>query len=274
MSRIGGLALALIDDAAMFPPGNAALADAIKAWYARRDTPEASVVGPLLVPASAVEDLRSHADPDLVLDVALIGDTGVEGLAAARDALQNDAWITLQQVEIKAPHAGRSSDAVRTLLDALTFTVPAYVELPTDADVTEPLAVLAQDGVERVKFRTGPYAVPPPEALARAIAAAVRLGVPYKLTGGLHHALPVDDAESGQHHHGFLNTLAATALAIDGSPVEAIAAILRTGDLDLVLAALHVSSPAQVRDHFRSFGSCSVDEPFAELVRLGLADPA
>jgi len=274
VSRIGGLALALIDDAAMFPPGNAALADAVKAWYGRRDTPEASVVGPLLVPASAVEDLRSHADPDQVLDVALIGDTGLEGLAAARDALQNDVWIALQQVELRPPRPGPPADAVRALLDDLTFTVPAYVELSLDDDVAEPLTVLAHDGVERAKFRTGPYAVPTPEALARAIATSVRLGVRFKLTGGLHHALPGHDRESGQQHHGFLNTLAATALAIDGAAEESIAGILRADDPDQVNEALHASSAAHVRDLFCSFGSCSVDEPFAELVRLGLADPS
>lgn len=273
MSRIGGLALALIDDAAMFPPGNATLADAVKAWYGRRDTPEASVVGPLLVPASAVEDLRSHADPDQVLDVALIGDTGLEGLAAARDALQNDAWITLQQVELRPPHPGPPADAVRVLLEDLTFTVPAYVEIPLDDDVTEPLTVLAQDGVERAKFRTGPYTVPTPEALARAITAAAQLGVRFKLTGGLHRAFPGHDRESGQHHHGFLNALAAASLAIAGATEEAIAGILRASDPDQVLSAMHASSAAQVRDLFCSFGSCSVDEPFAELVRLGLADP-
>ena len=274
MSRIGGLALALIDDAAMFPPGNAALADAVKAWYGRRDTPEASVVGPLLVPSSAVEDLRSHADPDRVLDVALIGDTGLEGLAAARDALQNDAWIVLQQVELRPPHHGEPAAAVRALLDDLTFTVPAYVELSLDDDVTEALAVLAHDGVERAKFRTGPYAVPTPETLAGAIAAAVRAGVRFKLTGGLHHALPLHDQESGQHHHGFLNALAATSLAISGAAEAAIAGILRAGDADQVLLALHESPAGEVRDRFCSFGSCSVDEPFAELVRLGLADAA
>jgi hypothetical protein len=274
VSRIGGLALALIDDAAMFPPGNATLADAVKAWYGRRDAPEASVVGPLLVPASAVEDLRSHADPDQVLDVALIGDTGLEGLEAARDALQNDAWIVLQQVELRPPHPDQPADTVHALLEELTFTVPAYVELPLDDDVSEPLAVLAYDGVERAKFRTGPYSVPSAEALARAIVSAVRLRVRFKLTGGLHQALPGHDRESGQHHHGFLNALAATSLAIDGSAEEEVADILRADDPDRVLTALHASSAANVRDLFCSFGSCSVDEPFAELVRLGLADPA
>lgn len=177
VSRIDGFALGLIDDAAMFPPGNAALADAVKAAYARRDTPQEAVVGPLLVPASAVEDLRSHADPTLVLDVALIGDTGLEGLTAARDALQNDGWIVLHQVELRPPAAEPPAQGVSALLAELSFTTPAYIELNLDTDFVGALETLADDGLERAKFRTGPYTVPTPERLAHAIGSAVRLGV-------------------------------------------------------------------------------------------------
>jgi hypothetical protein len=274
VSRIGGLALGLIDDAAMFPPGNAPLADAVNATYARRDTPQAAVVGPLLVPASAVEDLRSHADPDEILDVALIGDTGLEGLIAARDALQSDAWIVLHQVELRSPKIEQPADGVRSLLGDLSFTVPAYVELNLEDDLVEALAVLAADGLERAKFRTGPFTVPTPELLAKAIGATVRLGVRFKLTGGLHHALPTHDHETGQHHHGFLNTLAATSLAIAGEQDEALVDVLRATDAEPVLSALSASEAGRVRDIYCSFGSCSIEDPFAELVRLGLADPA
>jgi hypothetical protein len=271
---MSGLALGLIDDAAMFPPGNASLHDAVAATYARRDTVQAGVVGPLLVPASAVEDLRSHADPDQMLDIALIGDTGVEGLAAARDALQDDSWIQLQQVEVRVPVDGSPSDAVRQLLDQLSFTVITYLEVALDQSVTDTLAVLAQDGAERAKFRTGPFAVPTAEALALAILTAVGSGVRFKLTGGLHHALPTHDEESDQLHHGFLNTLAATSLAVAGSAVDEITAVLRSTDTQQVLSALAASDASRVRHFYCSFGSCSVTEPFDELLRLGLADPA
>jgi hypothetical protein len=272
VSRISGLALGLIDDAAMFPPGDAPLGDAVAAYYARRDTEQATAVGPLLVPASAVEDLRSHADPVHMLDVALIGDTGIEGLAAARDAVQNDSWITLQQVELRMPLTESPADAVRALLDQLSFTVPAYIELPLDDGLGKPLAVLAEDGVERAKFRTGPFVVPTPEALGAGILAAVASGVRFKLTGGLHHALPTHDDETNQQHHGFLNTLAATSLAIAGADESALADVLRDTTPDSVLSALSSSDAAEIRHFFCSFGSCSVNDPFDELVRLGLVD--
>lgn len=268
---MSGLALGLIDDAAMFPPGNAPLQDAVAASYARRDTAQAGVVGPLLVPASAVEDLRSHADPDQMLDIALIGDTGIEGLAAARDALQSDSWIDLHQVEVRVPANGSPRDAVRGLLDQLSFTVTTYLELPLDQSITQTLAVLAEDGAERAKFRTGPFAVPTAAALATAMCAAVSSGVRFKLTGGLHHALPTHDAESGQEHHGFLNTLAAASLAVSGGSVDDVAAVLRSSDTEQVLSALAASDANQLRHFYCSFGSCSISEPFDELVRLDLA---
>ncbi|MEO8106847.1 MAG: hypothetical protein ABI720_05965 [Actinomycetes bacterium] len=269
---MSGLALALIDDAAMFPPGNAPLAEAVAASYARRDTAQATAVGPLLVPASAVEDLRSHADPTKTLDVALIGDTGIEGLSAARDALQNDTWVELHQVEVRVTVDGSPEEAVRALLDQLSFTVTTYLELPLDDSVTKTLTVLAEDGAERAKFRTGPFIVPTAEALANGICTAVAAGVRFKLTGGLHHALPTHDLESGQQHHGFLNTLAATSLAVAGASVNEVAAALREADVEHLLSALTASEPSRIRHFYCSFGSCSIAEPFDELVRLELAD--
>ena len=48
---------ALVDDAAVFPPGNAALADAVTGHAVHRSAPYAGCVGPLLVPAASVADL-------------------------------------------------------------------------------------------------------------------------------------------------------------------------------------------------------------------------
>jgi len=269
VSSINGLALSLIDDAAVFPPGNASLADAISMYYDRFETNQQEIVGPLLVPASAVENLRALADPVRMLDIALIGDTGLEGLAAARDALEHDRWITVHHVELRASLDGLITKAVGNLLDSLAFTVPTYIELPTP-EAPAALAVLADDGAERAKFRTGPYDVPSPEQLAAAIGAAVRLHVPFKLTGGLHHALPTHDEASDRQHHGLLNVLAATAAATKGADDFTLAGILGSRDPDRLLAQLGIVDAGAIRRHFKSLGSCSVDEPYRELVRYGV----
>ena len=271
MSSINGLALSLIDDAAVFPPGNASLPHAVTRYYERSETNKQESVGPLLVPASAVDTLRTLADPVRVLDVAMIGDTGLEGLVAARDALEHDAWINVQHVELRVPPNGETGESVQSLLDALAFTVPAYIELPV-AEARAGLAVLAADGAERAKFRTGPYEVPSPEHLAAAIGAAVRLRVPFKLTGGLHHALPTHDRESDRQHHGLLNVLAATAAATAGAEDTDLAGLLRSDDADGLLDQLRTVDAGVIRRHFTSFGSCTIDEPYQELVRYGVVE--
>jgi hypothetical protein len=225
----------------------------------------------LLVPASAVETLRTLADPVRMLDIAIIGDTGLEGLVAARDALEHDTWITIQHVELRVSPGRAITESVGKLLDELAFTVPTYVELPID-EAPAGLAVLADDGAERAKLRTGPYEVPSPEHLAAAIGAAVRLRVPFKLTGGLHHALPTYDAESGQEHHGLLNVLATTAAATAGADDADLAELLRCNDADQLLDQLGAVDAGVTRRHFTSFGSCSVDEPYHELVRYGVVE--
>ena len=271
MSSINGLALSLIDDAAVFPPGNASVVDAITTYYNRYETDQQETVGPLLVPASAVETLRTLADPVRMLDIAIIGDTGLEGLVAARDALEHDTWITVQHVELRVSPDGAISESVANLLDSLAFTVPTYIELPTD-EASAGLTVLSADGAERAKFRTGPYDVPSPEQLAAAIGAAVRLGVPFKLTGGLHHALPTHDTESNRQHHGLLNVLAATAAATAGAEDTDLAGLLQSEDADRLLDQLRAVDAGVIRRHFTSFGSCSIDEPYQELVRYGVVE--
>jgi hypothetical protein len=274
VSRLTGLTASLIDDAAVFPPGNAPLADAVKTYYTRRDTPPEAVVGPLLVPVGMVDELRQIVDPQLSLDVALIGDDDVAVLDQARHSLDDDPWIVLHHVELKltpsATSPTRARAEVASLLDRLPFTVPAYVELPTQFDPTPALEVLAADGVERAKFRTGPFEVPPAPDLAHAISQAVSLGVPFKLTGGLHHPFPAHDAATNREHHGFLNALAATSLAVAGRSPDEIGNILTTKDQGAVLAAIDVSDAAQIRSSLRSYGSCDIDEPYHELLRLGL----
>lgn len=269
MSRLPGLTHALIDDAAVFPPGNAPLATALADYHARRDGPRESLVGPLLVPASAVEELRTLVDPSQVTPIGLIADTGLAGAVTARDAIQDDAWIDLVQVELRLSAADNPAQEIGRLLTELPFTVPVYVELAPESDLLAAIAAIGADGAERAKLRCGPEDVPSVSALATFIHGCVQLGVPFKLTGGLHRAFPHDlSADSTQH--GFVNTLAATWAALDGGDLDAVASILLSRDNDLVLGVLDAADVKRLRDRFRSFGSCSVDEPYDDLIDLQL----
>ena len=80
---------------------------------------------------------------------------------------------------------------------------------------------------------------------------------------GLHRALPHVDAD-GCAHHGFLTLLAATRVAFDGgSPADVVSTLRRDDATDLLTLDL-----AGARRWFTSFGSCSIDEPLADLREL------
>ena len=145
-----------------------------------------------------------------------------------------------------------------TLPDAGT----TYCEIPLDADLA-PLAALGA----RAKIRLGGASVPSCQAVANFL----RARVPFKATAGLHH--PIRNAPM----HGFINLFLAAALAWRGEdPLptleEPSAAAFHFGS-DAVTWHGHTFSAAElreVRERFAiSFGSCSFEEPIADLKALG-----
>lgn len=159
--------------------------------------------------------------------------------------------------------------------------------------VVEAIAGLAQANAASpatpvcLKVRCGgasAAAVPAVEELAGAVAAARDHGVLIKATQGLHHPFRHLDHGLGCPVHGFLNLFAAAVLARShGLDVAGIGEVLGDEDPD---AFVFTDSGFAWRDHavslealaaarrfgLTSFGSCSVDEPLADLRAFGLLD--
>ena len=122
----------------------------------------------------------------------------------------------------------------------------------------------------RLKFRTGGVtadAFPSVAELAASIDAALDRETPFKCTAGLHDAVRHTDAETGFEHHGFLNVLLATRVALDGGDVEAALSSPRHRPAELPSTPRRARS---ARRWFTSFGSCSVLDVHEDLVDLGL----
>ena len=88
--------------------------------------------------------------------------------------------------------------------------------------------MLADDGAERAKYRTGGTtagAVPSSVELAGFLRAALDRRLSFKLTAGLHHAVrgPLAEAEA---QHGVLNVLAAVGAGVDGADAATMAGLL------------------------------------------------
>ena len=252
------------DDAAIFPPGNAAMDDAVRAHVAALDSPLARHVGPFLCSASrltALGDALTTADVD-GLDLALVTPSGTA--AAAIAAAHDDSRLRLRAVEVSDTEPG---DPLPTVPGGTLLLVERPAKTPFD---------LPPDAA--LKLRTGGETVDafPDEArLASALADAIEQDLRFKLTAGLHHAVRHTDPATGFEHHGFLNVVLAVYAALHGS--GDLVAWLAERDASVVAAAvsdLDQAARGHVRSHFLSFGTCSITEPIDDLRGLGLLEVA
>ena len=271
-------AVGLCDDAAVFPPGLAPLADAVPAHRAHRAAPYAGLVGPLVLPASALDELYPllHGVP---LDVSVTAPGGPHEAARAR-ATAAALPVDLRGLEIAVPAGMAAEEFFRLLGDGGgDGAVPVYVEVPRDERRPSIIAAIAAHG-HRAKFRTGgvkAHLYPDPDELAAAIKATVDAGVPFKATAGLHHPVRNTDPETGFHQHGFLNLLLAVDAALDGRSAPDLAVVLAERDAASVaarVAGLGADRTAAARARFLSFGTCSITDPLTELADLGLLGSA
>jgi hypothetical protein len=267
-----GLFDGLFDDAALFPPGNAPMADAVPAHRGLRRR-LGTLVGPFVVPAARLDELTEHLDAGADFGISLIASAADLPAAVAR--VQADARLRLAAVELPVVADAAAREAVRVLDDVLPSDVPAAVELPRSAARDEVLDVLA-DTRYRAKLRTGGMRAdlfPSPAELAETLADCVHRNVAFKCTAGLHSAVRHPDPATGFEHHGFLNLLLATAALAAGAPAAVAADLLADTDAGGLVAALRAwpdDRIAGVRALFLSFGTCSVLEPVDDLVGLGL----
>jgi hypothetical protein len=271
---------ALVDDAAIFPPGDAPLEEAAPAHRKHLAAPYGAMVGPFVVSDTRLPRLAELVEPDgdpLRVTVVVTGGAGaVEPAyrwATAPGLEPAGIEVALRDLDDLAGSARR----VVAALAQLGTDVPAYVEPPLVPGPPSHSWLAALDEVAsadlRVKLRTGGVtadAFPTEETVATAVDAALDRELAFKCTAGLHRAVRHRSQDTGFEHHGFLNVLLATRAALDGDDVTAA---LGERDPQVVLDRLaEVGSDGLVRARrwFTSFGCCGVRDPYDDLVALGL----
>ncbi|MCC9305958.1 hypothetical protein LN042_02345 [Kitasatospora sp. RB6PN24] len=280
-SVIPPLFAGLCDDAAIFPPGDLPLSEAVPAHRAHRTAWYADLVGPFLCGAGRIEALGAELGEG-ELAVGLIVPEGSAGLEPALRTVANDPRLRIAGIEITADRDVPAPEGVRRVRAALERHLPEYapaaptaIELPRGDELLLALDEL-EGGPYRAKFRTGGTATaafPGELELASFLYGAVYRKVAVKFTAGLHHALRHDDPATGFAHHGFLNLLLATHAALGGAEHPELSALLARRDGDGIAAELTELSGDQVaavRAVFTSFGTCSIAEPLADLAAHGL----
>ncbi|HUP60997.1 MAG TPA: hypothetical protein VNA69_11315 [Thermoanaerobaculia bacterium] len=225
----------LIDYAGLFPPASLTMQDAVRNYARYRDGKYAWALGRFVVPKE-----RAHeVPPEFPLSVL-----GVDEVKA-------------EELESAAPGA--------------------FVEI-TDTSL---LPELKKRGL-RAKIRTGGLtadAFPTPETIAAFLRACKAEGVAFKATAGLHHPLRCVKALTYEPDgpvgtmHGFINVFLAAAVVDRAEEIlrETDARSFFFGDDGASWRGHHIGIDelATVRRTFAlSFGSCSFEEPIADLKEL------
>lgn len=268
VSALPPLVRNLCDDASVFPPGLAPLPEAVAAHRRYRESWFAGMVGPLVLPVSALGGFLALGQP---VPLCLTFPDGPELLSGAlREA------SGLLGVEIAVPAGLAVVDLVRRIEKALDGRrVDVAVEVPRDDRRDAVLGALAGTPY-RAKFRTGGVRAelyPGEDELASAVLAAARAGVAFKATAGLHHAVRNTDPGTGFEQHGFLNLILAADAAASGAARPDLSRLLAERDGPRVagqVRALGAERTAAARRLFTSFGTCSITDPLRELTSLGL----
>jgi len=282
MSTVPALFRHLVDDAAMFPPGNLPLVEAVEAHRAHRTAPYAELVGSFVCTDEdlmkvAGEAARTGPGPLRVTVVITGGAGGIEPAVRYGDR-SADVEVTAVEVRLRnEDDLSRNALRVVRACDDCLDEETAYVEIGLDGAWERALDVVADAGYA-AKLRTGGLDAslfPSESQVAAFVTACLDREVAFKCTAGLHNAVRHTAADTGFEHHGFLNVLLATRASLDGASQDELTAVLasRDGD-DLAARARDLSEDqaAGARRWFTSFGSCSIDEPRHDLTALRLLE--
>jgi len=283
----------IIDYAGLFPPSQAAMSEAVLNFATYRNSNYGWMLGRFVVPAARLDEFLETASELVSRDgepwrlAVVAGEDINETLRRVTNFNNANApAIVCDLLEVKANTVSKIENTVKALPEELT----AYFEIATgDAfvDLVTALAMMEQ----RAKIRTGgvtPEVFPSSREIIRFVRTCMAANVPFKATAGLHHPLRcfkpltyASDAPQGTMH-GFLNMLLMTGFARESFRSGVLEEIMEeefeevftfdekgvTWRDDFFLTNSHLERLR--RKGMNSFGSCSFDEPVADLQTLGL----
>jgi hypothetical protein len=253
----------LIDYAGLFPPATLPIDAALTEYEQASEGTASWMLSRFIAKAADLHTLRDRLRGGRIALTVVAAPAMFETVARAR----HEDWATIASLEVPIGDPNEIETTLNAAQRAHLDDLPIYIELTRGRLAMDELA---ERGLW-AKLRCGgvePPAYPPVEEVAAFIAAAVDAGVPFKATAGLHHPVRHFNEATGVMMHGFLNILIAAAMAdkVDRAGLEAIVAEQDPAALPLRDEALM----RRARARFISYGSCSFDEPVADLRALGV----
>lgn len=299
MNSIQILLDGVIDYAGLFPPASLGMHAAVRNYAKYLAGSQASLLGRFLIPArrlsefeDAAAELLPRGNPVYPWHLSAVS----SGLLMkeleeiidfnffhARD--ENAGAVVVDTLELKV----ETVENIQRAMYLIPRTLTTYFEIPISTDPTALLDTIA-GARARAKVRTGGVvskSFPALKDLARFICRCAADRIHFKATAGLHHPLRGDyqltydqDAETSTMN-GFLNVLLAAAFArFDLSEAEVrellaeqtpTAFSFDDGGVQWRRHRLTSDQLALARKQIvTAFGSCSFDEPIADLQAMNL----
>lgn len=283
-----------IDYAGLFPPAGLSMSEAVINYATYRNSNYSWMLGRFVVTAARLGEFYESARDFISRDAAtawrvsvVVGENVYETLRLIEDFnIANGPGVVCDTLEIRA----ESSAVIENSVNALPGGVTAYFELTLDERLPDLISTLALTE-QRAKIRTGgitPEAFPRTNEVVRFVRTCLAANVPFKATAGLHHPIrcfrPLTyEANSVKGTmHGFLNLFLMTGFAREGYRVsfledvmeEEFEEVFRFEEQALTWRddySLNFWQIERLRKFgIQSFGSCSFDEPIADLQKLGV----
>ena len=285
-----------IDYAGLFPPSKLTMQDAVARYADYRGVAESWALGRFVVPVSRLEEFATA--------LASVGATGkgwrlsaLLGENPATDgprirsfnaANAGSAFVDSAEMKVNgSPSVARK--AIATAVAQLPPSTRLFVELPLGDDLHGFMAAVATENAG-AKVRTGgvtPDAFPDVRQLAQFLLSCAEHDTHFKATAGLHHpwrgqyALTYEPQSPTAAMFGFLNVLVAAAVVRKGATEAEVVEVLamergsdvRFSDEEIRWRDWRLERRELFETHATfalSFGSCSFEEPVADLRRLAL----
>lgn len=290
LTPIRHLLSSIIDYAGIFPPASLTLPEAIDVYARARASRRSWMLGRFVIPVARLAEFEDCAAR--YVDQTSTGPWSLSLISSGEVAAEKERIddlrrrqnrLMVEAVEIPWLAPDEITSAARDVPSGLEV----FFEIPTDIDLDRPLRAIAEVHAA-AKVRTGgptTSAFPRSKDLANFIEACGRSRVPFKATAGLHHLFcgeyPLN--ETTFHMHGFLNVALAAALLWSGKTTgaETLDVLEDSGPdafrfgpdgvawRDRILKDSDLE--ATRRNFFRSFGSCSFEEPVDGIEALHLS---
>jgi hypothetical protein len=287
----------MIDYAGLFPPASLDMKTCVQNCRRYRNTPEQWALGRFVLPVGRLDEFliaRRDAPLDRWRLSGIVSTDIATDLSAVEEFNRKASNAVMDSLEVRV----RCKEDILLAAQHLPPGAMAFFEIAPER-AAELLPVVREVGGS-AKLRTGGVvaeAFPTVEQIAGFIAVCAELGVPFKATAGLHHPmrsvrpLTYEPDSRAERMHGFLNLFTSAAIAWSAARAgrDAGRTTLATCLADEERANWHFDEDAltwsgeneprrmdlkalrATRTEFAlSFGSCSFEEPLADLHELDL----